>query len=217
MAQLTDQYGYTAPVDSDPLDADELARYLDTIRTTLRAGSATEAAQKVQSVTLPALVLRTDTRTLWLYSTQRPAGEQIAGRGHGAHWECSTVTGPGVPGVVFAITPTRFVKASDGFAMASDFQVRIPADGMYTFSLSNHMDGATYNGRSFVELIVNGGQGFRFPGAGDNGWTGTMTWPCSAGDLIKVQGYHEAPDGTRRHFTCQVVCAQINDPAWVTL
>lgn len=78
--ELTPLYGYLSPSDDDDLSPELMRQSLDSIRTPIRASSATDAAQKVKAAMLPALVIRTDTRSLWLYSQQFPNGEQVAGR-----------------------------------------------------------------------------------------------------------------------------------------
>lgn len=211
MPQLTDQYGYTAPADTDALDADALAGHLDSIRTVIRAGSATEAAQKVADVVLPVLVLRTDTRSLWLYSQAYPNGERLAGGGHGAHWVAEA---SGVNGELVDLIPLSFVKASAGFAMATDEQVRMPASGMFVFSATTTLDALTV-GRTFVEIVVNGANVARFPSSDYDSWSGACLWPIGAGDLVKVRAYQTS--GERRRFTANVLCAQLSDPAWVML
>lgn len=212
--QTTPLYGYTVPDPDDGLDTDALATALDTIRTVVRASSAVDAAEKVQPAMLPALVQRTDTDTLWLYSPANPAGDQIAGRGHGARWTASRPASGS--GALTAITVSGFVKASAGFALGDDaYTVRVPATGLYALSLIAHMSGAVIAARNFMEILVNNTIIARIPGGGDTDWSGSITWDLVAGDQVKIQGYHVA--GAARDLSCTVVAAQLNNPAWTVL
>jgi hypothetical protein len=214
MTQTTPLYGHSAPSNDDPLDADALAADLDTIATVVKAASAVEAAQRVQPAMLPCLVLRTDNDTMWLYSAAHPDGDQIAGRGHGARWTGNR--SDSAHGGLTAIDVTGFAKASAGWALGDDaYSVRVPATGLYSLTVIGKMGGTPYVGRNFMELLVNNTIIARFPGNGDNDWSGSIDWDLVAGDQIKIQGYQVA--GSARTLSCIVVAVQISNPAWVTI
>lgn len=208
MPQTTPRYGYTAPTDDDGLDAAGIVAALDSIPSVIRATSAADATIKVDAAGRPALVLRTDTDTLWLHpATGDP--QQIAGRGHGAQWNLGPTNSSN--GAVTTLAFGSFTLASAGFTNSGSAVV-IPAGGVYSFSVMPKMSGTPYEGRSFAQLLVNGTVVARFPGAGDNDWASSIDWPCAAGDLVTVQVHQQS--GGARSFTAVVVAAQINAPAW---
>src|SRR5690606_38207086 len=113
-----------------------------------------------------------------------------------------------------AVFPTAFVRASDGWTLDSSSSLIVPQTGMYAMSVNFSISGAASTlGRSFFQLVAQDTAfGNRFPAFNEDNWGGTIIWPLSKGNALRLQAYHSA--GGTRDYAGTLQIAMLNAPNW---
>lgn len=221
----TDDFGRSIPVGTDPADLNAMfTRYSLTDGGLPSVSSLTAANQLRSNVNTVAdsnglphprlFVWRTDTKTLEVHPNTGAAGEGwevVGGRQHGA---TATFDNPDVTtATVHALYLNSLTRASEGFTVDGQFNLVVPATGLYTITLATSYTGTVFTGRAHSEIVLNDGSSIaRFPAGGEDKWTGTTQYALTAGYKLKVQTYQAS--GSTRGMSSTMTLAMAVAPRW---
>src|SRR5690606_26958784 len=222
------QYNTLHHVIPSPTDTPDMVTALDNLSLSnpgvLIAGSTAEANARRSAYMAvagnehivdppPLMVWRTDTRQLMVESGVGGPWEYLAGRQHGATITFARSSVPENTGPL-VLYGTEFIRNSPGWAFSSAQNLVIPQSGMYSMSFSASVSGAAASmGRSFFQFsTTNGTFGNRFPAMNEDNWGGTINWPLSAGNELRVQVFHTG--GGARNWSGTLQIAMLNSPNW---
>lgn len=220
---IEDPLGSTVPAPEDPADIVRWIRTLALTAPPIVTVTSRVHANSVRGAYHTACIAAGVTpKMLWVWRTdianlERDTGtgwEYVAGRQHGAtvtfaRTGVSAATDP--PRAVF---PTAFVRSSDGWTLDSSSSLIVPQSGMYAMSVNFQISGAASTlGRSFFQLVAQDTAfGNRFPAFNEDNWGGTIIWPLSKGNALRLQAYHSA--GGTRDYAGTLQIAMLNAPNW---
>lgn len=137
--------------------------------------------------------------------------EYVAGRQHGATVRFSSLIPEGTVGTLEA---QELLRYSTGWTINADGYLVVPQTGFYgMYAVASATGAASSMGAAFFRLALRSGAfGGRAPMTSQDNAGHAALWPFTAGDQLRIQGYHEGGGGRTWSATLQIL--MLNAPSW---